>query len=701
MQDFLETDIKFLAGVGPKRAELLKNELNISTYRDLLYYFPYRYIDRTKFYRTAELDPDLPFVQVKGVIKGYMTEGHGQNRRLIADFADETGVIKLVWFKGIKWVPSTYPAGNEFIVFGKPGLFNGMINIIHPEIDPVSKIAERISSGLQAVYSTTEKLKSQYVTSKTISKLVGNLLKQIKFRIPETMPAYLVSRYKLMGLHETLHKIHFPANPDEIEKSRYRLKFEELFYIQLNLLRYKINRTRKTSGFVFSQVGETFNNFYYNNLPFSLTEAQKRVIKEIRRDLGSGKQMNRLLQGDVGSGKTLVALMVMLIAKDNGYQSCLMAPTEILASQHYETISSLVKGLNVKVSLLTGSSPARQRKKIDESLKNGSLDILIGTHALIEENVVFSNLGLVIIDEQHRFGVEQRAKLWQKSHNPPHVLVMTATPIPRTLAMTLYGDLDVSVIDELPPGRMPVKTMHFTDSERNKVYGFLRSQIAEGRQVFIVYPLIKESEKMDYKDLEDGWDNLSRVFPPPKYCISIVHGKMTPSEKETSMKLFKDGYAHILVSTTVIEVGVDVPNASVMVIESAERFGLAQLHQLRGRVGRGADQSYCILMTADKLPKEAAKRIDVMTRTNDGFEIAETDLQLRGPGDLEGTLQSGIPFDLKVANLGKDGQLIEYVRNIAEDILSKDPFLENDQNQILSTELKRLFSLKQSWSNIS
>lgn len=701
MQDFLETDIKFLTGVGPKRAELLKNELNISTYRDLLYYFPFRYIDRTKFYKTAELDPDLPYVQVKGVITGYITEGHGQNRRLIADFMDDTGVIKLVWFKGIKWVPSTYPAGTEFVVFGKPGLFNGIINIIHPEVDPVSKIAERISSGLQSVYSTTEKLKSQYVTSKTISRLVGNLLKQIKFRIPETLPAYIVTRYKLMDLHEALHKIHFPANPDEIEKSRYRFKFEELFYIQLNLLRYKINRNRKTSGFIFSHVRETFNNFYYNNLPFSLTEAQKRVIKEIRKDLGSGKQMNRLLQGDVGSGKTLVALMSMLIAKDNGYQSCLMAPTEILASQHYNTISKLLKGLDVKVSLLTGSSTARLRKKIDESLKNQTLDILIGTHALIEENVVFSNLGLVIIDEQHRFGVEQRAKLWQKSNHPPHVLVMTATPIPRTLAMTLYGDLDVSVIDELPPGRMPVKTMHFTDSERNKVYGFLRSQIAEGRQVFIVYPLIKESEKMDYKDLEDGWDNLSRVFPPPKYCISIVHGKMTPSEKETSMRLFKDGYAHILVSTTVIEVGVDVPNATVMVIESAERFGLAQLHQLRGRVGRGADQSYCILMTADKLPKEAAKRIDIMTRTNDGFEIAETDLQLRGPGDLEGTLQSGIPFDLKVANLGKDGQLIEYVRNIAEDILEKDPVLENEQNYILSSELKRLFNLRQSWSNIS
>jgi ATP-dependent DNA helicase RecG len=503
-----------------------------------------------------------------------------------------------------------------------------------------------------------------------------------------------------MELHDALHKIHFPSNPVEIEKSRYRLKFEELFYIELNLLRFKTNRTRKYKGFVFSSVGNFFNNFYYNNLPFSLTEAQKKVMKEIRRDLGSGKQMNRLLQGDVGSGKTLVALMSMLIATDNGYQACLMAPTEILASQHYETICKMVQGLGIKVSLLTGSSKRSLRKTIDESLQDSSLNILIGTHALIEENVRFSNLGLVIIDEQHRFGVAQRARLWEKNLNPPHVLVMTATPIPRTLAMTLYGDLDVSIIDELPPGRIPVKTMHFTDSERNKVFGFIRGQIDEGRQIFIVYPLIQESEKMDYKNLEDGWDTISRVFTAPKYCISIVHGKMTPAEKEASMRLFKDGYAHILVATTVIEVGVDIPNATVMIIESAERFGLSQLHQLRGRVGRGADQSYCILMTADKLSKEAATRIEVMIRTSDGFEIAETDLQLRGPGDIEGTLQSGIPFDLRIANLAKDGQIIEYVRNIANGILEKDPLLEENRNLILKTELKRLFSVNQSWSNI-
>jgi ATP-dependent DNA helicase RecG len=700
MQDFLDSNITYLTGVGPKRAELLSKELNINTFRDILYYFPYKYIDRTRFYRIAELEPDLPLVQIKGFIKGYYTEGVGKGKRLVADFQDETGTIKLVWFKGTKWIMGSYTPGMEYIVFGKPGVFNGIVNIIHPEIEASEKAAQRISSSLQAQYSTTEKLKNQFVTSKTISKFVGTLLKQIKFRIPETLPGYIISGYHLMDLHEALHKIHFPSNPAEMEKSRYRLKFEELFYIELNLLRFKTDRTRKYKGFVFSSVGNFFNSFYYNNLPFSLTEAQKKVMKEIRRDLGSGKQMNRLLQGDVGSGKTLVALMSMLIAIDNGYQACLMAPTEILANQHYETISKMVNGIGVNVRLLTGSSKRSHRKTIDESLQDSSLNILIGTHALIEENVRFSNLGLVIIDEQHRFGVAQRARLWEKNLNPPHVLVMTATPIPRTLAMTLYGDLDVSVIDELPPGRIPVKTMHFTDSERNKVFGFIRKQIDEGRQIFIVYPLIQESEKMDYKNLVDGWDTISRVFPAPKYCISIVHGKMTPAEKEASMKLFKEGDAHILVATTVIEVGVDIPNASVMIIESAERFGLSQLHQLRGRVGRGADQSYCILMSSDKLSKEAATRIEVMIRTNDGFEIAETDLRLRGPGDIEGTMQSGIPFDLKIANLGRDGQIIEYVRNIAEEILAQDPVFQDPKNQILNSELKRLFGINQSWSNI-
>ena len=601
----------------------------------------------------------------------------------------------------MKWITGNYSPGVEFIVFGKPGVFNGMINIIHPEIEAVNKMAERISSALQAQYSTTEKLKNQFITSKTISKLTGTLLKQLKYRIPDSLPSYLVTRYKLMDLHDALNKIHFPANPDELEKARYRLKFEELFYIQLNLLRFKIFRNIKQKGFVFSNVGDNFNNFYFNNLPFSLTEAQKRVMKEIRRDLGSGKQMNRLLQGDVGSGKTLVALMSMLIAIDNGYQACIMAPTEILASQHYQTIIKLLTGIDLKICLLTGSSKKTSRKSIAESLLDNSLNILIGTHALLEDNVQFNNLGLVIIDEQHRFGVAQRARLWQKNLNPPHILVMTATPIPRTLAMTLYGDLDVSVIDELPPGRVPIRTMHFTDSEKNKVFGFMRSQIAEKRQIYVVYPLIKESETMDYKDLEDGWDTISRAFPPPEYCISVVHGKMTSANKESSMKLFKDGYAHILIATTVIEVGVDIPNATVMIIESAERFGLSQLHQLRGRVGRGAEQSYCILMSSDKLSREAANRIEVMVKTNDGFEIAEKDLQLRGPGDIEGTQQSGIPFDLKIANLGKDGQIIEYVRNIAEELLKKDPLLEANENLLLKNELKRLFSQKQSWSNIS
>ena len=701
VQDFLSTNIMYLTGVGPKRAELLSKELSINTFADLLYHFPYKYIDRTRYYKISEMDPDLPFVQIKGIIKGYATEGHGPGKRLTADLQDETGTLKLIWFKGTKWIPGTFPPGKEFIVFGKPGVFNGMINIIHPEIESADKRDERINSALQAQYSTTEKLKNQFLTSKAFSKLISNLLKQLQTRIPETLSAHVVAKYKLMPLHESLHKIHFPADNEELEKARYRLKFEELFYIQLNMLRLKVNRNRKFRGFVFSSVGENFNNFYFNNLPFDLTAAQKRVMKEIRKDIGSGKQMNRLLQGDVGSGKTLVALMSMLIALDNGFQACLMAPTEILANQHYKTITKFIEGINIKVQLLTGSSKKSLRKSIDESLSDLSLHILIGTHALIEETVKFGNLGLVIIDEQHRFGVAQRAKLWQKNLYPPHILVMTATPIPRTLAMTLYGDLDVSVIDELPPGRIPVKTMHFTDPERNKVFGFIRNQIAEGRQIYVVYPLITESEKLDYKNLEDGWDTITRVFPAPKYCVSVVHGKMTSANKEASMKLFKDGHAHILVATTVIEVGVDIPNASVMIIESAEKFGLSQMHQLRGRVGRGADQSYCILMSSEKLTKEAAKRIEVMVSTNDGFDIAEKDLQLRGPGDIEGTVQSGVPFDLKIANLGKDGQLIEYVRKVAEEILDNDPLLEHDQNVVLRTQLKYLFTHKQSWSNIS
>ncbi len=700
-QDFLDTKITYLQGVGPKRAELLNKELNIYTFHDLLYYFPYKYIDRTKFYKISELDPDLPYVQIRGFIKGFYAEGKGRGKRLVADFGDETGNIKLIWFRGVKWITDSYMPGVEYIVFGKPGIFNGIVNIIHPEIEDAGKAAGRLNSALQAQYSSTEKLKDQFLTSRTISKLIGVLLKQINFRIPETLPPYIVSKYKLMDLHEALHKIHFPSTPEELEKARYRLKFEELFYIQLSILRLKATRNVKTKGFLFRAVGDNFNNFYHRNLPFPLTNAQKRVMKEIRKDLGSGKQMNRLLQGDVGSGKTLVALMSMLIAIDNGYQASIMAPTEILANQHYNTIKEMLDGLGIKTDLLTGSAGKAARKQIAESLLDGSLNILIGTHALLEENVQFKNLGLVIIDEQHRFGVAQRARLWQKNLNPPHILVMTATPIPRTLAMTLYGDLDVSVIDELPPGRNPVKTMHFFDSERNKVFGFIRNQIADKRQIYIVYPLISESETMDYKNLEDGWDMISRAFPPPQYCISIVHGRMNTADKTISMKLFKDGIAHILVATTVIEVGVDIANATVMVIESADRFGLSQLHQLRGRVGRGAGQSYCILMTPDKLSREASRRIEIMVKTNDGFEIAETDLQLRGPGDIEGTQQSGIPFDLKLADLSRDGQLIEYVRNIATDILNRDPLLQEDLHTVLRVELKKQSAGKQSWSNIS
>lgn len=701
MSDILDTDIKFLPGVGPKRAELLNNELGIYTYRDLLYFFPYKYIDRSRFYSVEELDADMPAVQIRGVISGYRTEGGGKAKRLVADFTDSTGSIKLVWFKGLKWVPGSYQAGKEFIIFGKPAIFNGQVNIIHPEIEESRSREERLNAPLQGQYSTTEKLKSSFINSKFIGKLEGTLMTQLSFRLPETLPSYIVSGYHLMQLHDALQKIHFPSNTAELEKARYRLKFEELFYIQLNLLRYKLNRNNIHKGFTFSIVGDLFNTFYYKNLPFSLTNSQKNVMKEIRKDLGSGKQMNRLLQGDVGSGKTLVALMSMLIAADNGFQSCIMAPTEILAIQHYRSVSKFLEGLNIKVMLLTGSSKKTERKEIETILAANEPSILIGTHALIEDNVVFRNLGLVVIDEQHRFGVAQRAKLWEKNVNPPHILVMTATPIPRTLAMTLYGDLDVSVISELPPGRVPVKTMHFNDSERNKVFAFMRSRIAEGRQVFIVYPLITESEKMDYKNLDEGLDIISSAFPPPKYCISVVHGKMTAANKDISMNLFREGIAHIMVATTVIEVGVDIPNATVMVIESAERFGLSQLHQLRGRVGRGADQSYCILMSSDKLSKDASARLEVMVRTSDGFEIAETDLQLRGPGDLEGTQQSGIPFDLKISSLSRDGQIIEYVRGIAGSVLDKDPSLTSDQNLILRSELRRLFSKRHSWSNIS
>lgn len=701
MSNYFPQEIKFLSGVGPKRADLLNKELGIYTFEDLLYYFPYKYIDRSKFYKINELDPNLPYIQIKGKITGFEMIGGGRKKRLVAYFSDGTGTIELIWFKGLSYIQKSLLVNKEYIVFGKPGYFGGKYNIIHPEVEDTLRNVNVIQANLQAHYNTTEKLKKSFLHSKAISKLVNNLLLALKGKIKETLPDYMIKKYKLISLEQALFNIHFPQSPDLLKKATYRLKFEELFYIQLNIMQKRAYRITKSHGFVFSKVGNYFNQFYEKNLPFELTGAQKKVLKEIRKDIGSGKQMNRLLQGDVGSGKTLVALMSMLIALDNGYQACIMAPTEILANQHYDTINEFLDGLPVKVNLLTGSTKTAARKELHEELQNGDLQILIGTHALIEDTVQFKNLGLVVIDEQHRFGVAQRAKLWKKNHQPPHILVMTATPIPRTLAMTIYGDLDVSVIDELPPGRKPIQTLHLYDSKRLRLFGFLKQQIEQGRQIYIVYPLIKESEKMDYKDLEDGYESISRAFPPPKYAVSVVHGKMKAEEKDAAMNLFVKGKTHIMVATTVIEVGVNVPNASVMVIESAERFGLSQLHQLRGRVGRGADQSYCVLMTSYKLSNEARKRIDIMTKSNDGFEIAEADLKLRGPGDIEGTQQSGLAFDLKIANLGQDGQLIQYVRDIAENILDDDPQLEQKENILLAQELKKISNKKIDFSVIS
>ncbi len=701
MTNYFQQEIKFLSGVGPKRADLLNKELGIFIFEDLLYYFPYKYIDRSKFYKINELDPNLPYIQIKGKIVGFEMIGVGRKKRLVGFFSDGTGIIELVWFKGLSYIQKSLLINKEYIVFGKPGYFGGKYNIIHPEVDDALKNVNIIQANLQAHYNTTEKLKKSFLHSKAVSKLVNNLLLVLKGKISETLPEYLIAKYKLISLEKALLNIHFPQNPDLLKKAIYRLKFEELFYIQLNIMKKRAFRITKSNGFVFKKVGDYFNHFYERNLPFELTEAQKKVLKEIRKDIGSGKQMNRLLQGDVGSGKTLVALMSMLIALDNGYQACIMAPTEILANQHYDTIKEFLDGMPVKVNLLTGSTKTAARRELHEALRNGDLEILIGTHALIEDTVQFKNLGLVVIDEQHRFGVAQRAKLWKKNHQPPHILVMTATPIPRTLAMTVYGDLDVSVIDELPPGRKPIQTLHLYDSKRLRMFGFLKQQIEQGRQIYIVYPLIKESEKMDYKDLEDGYESISRAFPPPKYAVSVVHGKMKAEEKDAAMNLFVKGKTHIMVATTVIEVGVNVPNASVMVIESAERFGLSQLHQLRGRVGRGADQSYCVLMTSYKLSNEARKRIDIMTKSNDGFEIAEADLKLRGPGDIEGTQQSGLAFDLKIANLGQDGQLIQYVRDIAENILDDDPQLGKNENIILAKQLMKISNKKVDFSIIS
>ena len=698
MFDLKTRDIKYLQGVGPQRATMLNKELNIFSLHDLLYYFPYKYVDRSRLYLIREINGNMPYIQLKGQILSFETIGEGRQKRLVAHFSDGTGVADLVWFQGIKYLVGKYKAHEEYIVFGKPTVFNGRINIAHPDIDQ-AKVLELSTMGLQPYYNTTEKMKRSGLNSHALEKLMKNAFALLQDSLPETLSPRLVERYHLISLNEAIRAIHFPQNPDQLRNAQYRLKFEELFYVQLNILRYTKDRQRKYRGFCFERVGEVFNTFYSQNLPFQLTGAQKRVIKEIRKDVGSGRQMNRLLQGDVGSGKTLVALMSMLIALDNGYQACMMAPTEILAAQHYETITNLLFGMNVRVELLMGSVKGKKREEILKGLLTGDVRILIGTHAVLEDSVNFASLGMVIIDEQHRFGVAQRAKLWGKNVCPPHVLVMTATPIPRTLAMTLYGDLDVSVIDELPPGRKPIQTIHQFDNRRPLLYAGIRKQIEEGRQVYIVYPLIKESEKMDIKNLEDGYELICAEFP--QYRVSKVHGQMKPAEKDAEMQRFVNGETQIMVATTVIEVGVNVPNASVMVIENAERFGLSQLHQLRGRVGRGADQSYCILVTNYKLSEETRKRLEIMVQTNDGFEIAEADLKLRGPGDLEGTQQSGMAFDLKIADIARDGQLLQYVRNIASQIVDEDPTGTAPENEILWKQLQSLRKTNVNWAAIS
>lgn len=698
MFDITTQDIKYLSGVGPQRATILNKELGVYSLRDLLYYFPYKYIDRSRLYYVHEIDGNMPYIQLKGEILSFETLGEGRQRRLVAHFSDGTGIIDLVWFQGIKYLIGKYKVHHEYIVFGKPTVFNGRINVAHPDIDNASELTLS-TMGLQPYYNTTEKMKRSFLNSQAIQKLMETLFQRIQEPLPETLSQKIIEENHLISLTEALRNIHFPKNPELLRKAQHRLKFEELFYIQLNILRYAKERQQKYRGFVFKRVGEAFNSFYNQNLPFELTGAQKRVMKEIRSDVGSGRQMNRLLQGDVGSGKTLVALMSMLISIDNGYQACMMAPTEILANQHFETIRELLFGLNIRVELLTGSVKGKKRQEIHKGLLTGDIHILVGTHAVIEDTVNFSSLGLVVIDEQHRFGVAQRARLWKKSTYPPHVLVMTATPIPRTLAMTLYGDLDVSVIDELPPGRKPIQTVHQFDNRRNSMYNSIRKQIEEGRQVYIVYPLIKESEKIDLKNLEEGYEQIREIFP--EYQVSKVHGKMKPSEKDAEMQRFVSGETQIMVATTVIEVGVNVPNASVMVIENAERFGLSQLHQLRGRVGRGADQSYCILVTSYKLSEDTRKRIEIMVRTNDGFEIAEADLKLRGPGDLEGTQQSGVAFDLKIANIAKDGQLLGFVRNVAQAVVDDDPESKKSENEVLWKQLKNLRKTNINWASIS
>lgn len=698
MLDLDKRSLMYLPGVGPKKAEILRKEAGLSSYEDLLFYFPYKYIDRSRFYKVSEITGNMPYIQLKGRILYYDTVGEGRTRRLVAKFSDGTGTIDLVWFKGLNYVTDKYKTGTEYIVFGKPTEFGHIYNIPHPDIDSIDQ-ADQVAAGLTPFYNTSEKMKKSFLNSRAIQNLQYTLLNSLNWNLPETLPAEVLSRIQMMSFKEAIRNVHFPESTEKLRLAQLRLKFDELFFIQLNILRTASLRKMKLRGIVFPTVGNYFNTFYKEYLPFKLTGAQKRVVKEIRADMGSGRQMNRLLQGDVGSGKTLVALLSMLLAVDNHCQACMMAPTEILATQHYATVMGFLKDMDIRVALLTGSTKKKDRNKILPAIASGEIQIVIGTHALIEETVVFSSLGLAIIDEQHRFGVEQRARLWKKNAVVPHVLVMTATPIPRTLAMTLYGDLDVSVIDELPPGRKPIQTVHRYDTKKAQLYDFLRKEIQLGRQVYVVYPLIEGSEKLDYKNLEDGFETFKEIFPEYKVCM--VHGKMKAADKEAEMQKFITGEAQILMATTVIEVGVNVPNASVMVIESAERFGLSQLHQLRGRVGRGAEQSYCILVSSYKLSNDTRKRLEIMVNSNNGFEIAEADLRLRGHGDLEGTQQSGEGLDLKIANLAADGQILQYARDIAQDVLDKDPELLSEPNRILNERLKILFARKINWGMIS
>ena len=700
--DILQTPIEFLKGVGEKRGAVLRKEFNIQTFNDLLYYFPYRHIDKSHVYHVSDIVNDGGFILLRGTIRDVRLVGQNRSQRLTATFSDETGSIELVWFNGIRWVSDVLRSRKEFVIFGKPTLFNGRWNITHPElIDPNQQESSPISLRFQPMYNTSDVSKRKSLDSKAIAKLTANLLTQVKDVIPETMPREMVEELHLLPLRDALVNIHYPEDNQKLSQATLRLKFDELFFTQLKMLKLKLINTNRFEGFVFKQVGHYFNTFYKECLTFDLTNAQKRVLREIRGDVGSGHQMNRLLQGDVGSGKSIIAVFSMLLAKDNGFQACMMAPTEILATQHYEKISKQLEPLGLQVEFLSGSTKSAQRKRILNDLQNGQVDILIGTHALIEDNVVFNKLGLVVIDEQHRFGVEQRARLWRKSGTiPPHILVMTATPIPRTLAMTLYGDLDVSVIDELPSGRKPIVTTHFYEKDRLKVFGFMQKQIAEGRQVYVVYPLIQESETMDLLDLQAGYEAIERSFPPPTYSIGVVHGRMKAEEKDFIMEHFKKNEIQILLSTTVIEVGIDVPNATVMVIENAERFGLSQLHQLRGRVGRGGNQSYCILMSKYELSNEGRKRLDAMVETNDGFEIANFDLQLRGPGDIQGTRQSGM-LDFKIADLTKDEKLVAYTRSYAQQILEKDPDLSLPEHARLAETLQKLMQRDTNWSVIS